>query len=285
MATFNITASKDANTRSGGGDTNYGTADIVTVKNGTYTVDRDGYFEFDLSSLSGETITSADLHLVGSSNDLETADFRIDLTATGWSETGITWNSPPSVTTSNVTTFSPPHTEGGYVDVDVTSVVAAAVASGAISFRIVAPTQQSDSHGINFASKEHANSAYHPKLIVITEGAGNADPVVDAGEDQTITLPSSATLDGDAYDADLDDLTTLWTKVSGPGTVTFGDASAVDTTASFSTDGIYVLQLAADDGNSGTDTDTVTITVNEAPPVVPVESGQRSCTLSLSISL
>ena len=38
-----------------------------------------------------------------------------------------------------------------------------------------------------------------------------------------------------------------WTRTSGPGTVTFGNAAAVDTTASFSIDGIYVLRLTADD--------------------------------------
>ena len=34
----------------------------------------------------------------------------------------------------------------------------------------------------------------------------------------------------------------------GPGTVTFGNANAVDTTASFSAAGTYVLRLTANDG-------------------------------------
>jgi hypothetical protein len=50
---------------------------------------------------------------------------------------------------------------------------------------------------------------------------------------------------------------------SGPGTVTFGDASQVDTTASFSLDGVYVLRLTATDG-TGSVFDEVTITVNPA---------------------
>jgi hypothetical protein len=48
--------------------------------------------------------------------------------------------------------------------------------------------------------------------------------------------------------------------VSGPGTVTFGNASAVDTSASFSQAGTYVLRLSADD-SALTGTDEVTITV------------------------
>ncbi len=49
----------------------------------------------------------------------------------------------------------------------------------------------------------------------------------------------------------------------GPGTVTFGNSSAVDTTASFSQVGAYVLQLDADDDELS-DSDTVEITVNSS---------------------
>ncbi len=59
-------------------------------------------------------------------------------------------------------------------------------------------------------------------------------------------------------------LTTTWSQVSGPGTVTFGDVNAVDTTASFSTNSTYVLRLTAVDGALSTSSD-VTITVNPAP--------------------
>jgi hypothetical protein len=47
--------------------------------------------------------------------------------------------------------------------------------------------------------------------------------------------------------------------------VSFGDANAVDTTASFSSAGVYVLRLTADDGQL-TASDDVTITVNATPP-------------------
>jgi hypothetical protein len=49
--------------------------------------------------------------------------------------------------------------------------------------------------------------------------------------------------------------------VSGPGPVTFGNASAVDTTASFSAEGAYVLRLTAND-SALSSSDDVTITVN-----------------------
>jgi hypothetical protein len=96
-------------------------------------------------------------------------------------------------------------------------------------------------------------------------GGGNLAPVVDAGPDQTIYLPNDATLDGSVTDDGQPDppatVTTTWTQESGPGTVTFNDASLVDTTAKFSEPGTYVLRLTADDFDL-TDFDEVTITVS-----------------------
>ena len=54
--------------------------------------------------------------------------------------------------------------------------------------------------------------------------------------------------------------TTTWTKASGPGTVTFANASATDTTATFSDPGTYVLRLTAQDGALST-SDEVTVLV------------------------
>jgi hypothetical protein len=50
-----------------------------------------------------------------------------------------------------------------------------------------------------------------------------------------------------------------WSKVSGPGTVTFGNSSSASTTATFSTAGTYVLQLTASDSVL-TATSNVTVT-------------------------
>jgi hypothetical protein len=97
----------------------------------------------------------------------------------------------------------------------------------------------------------------------------NVGPVVNAGPSQTITLPSTATLTGTVTDDGLPTppgtVTSTWSKVSGPGTVTFANASAASTTASFSQAGTYVLQLTANDGALSTSAN-VTITVNPAPP-------------------
>ncbi|GAB62920.1 hypothetical protein KSU1_C1324 [Candidatus Jettenia caeni] len=97
----------------------------------------------------------------------------------------------------------------------------------------------------------------------------NQPPTVDAGVDQSITLPDSATLDGTVTDDGLPTgtLTATWGVVSGTGTVSFGDVNAVDTTASFSEAGTYVLQLTADDGDLMT-SDAVTVVVNNSATLV-----------------
>ena len=109
------------------------------------------------------------------------------------------------------------------------------------------------------------NAGVHPggmlTFIEVNAPATNQPPTVSAGADQTVTQ-LSANLDGTVTDDGLTQpLTTTWSKISGPGTVTFGDASAVDTTASFSTAGTYVLRLSAFDGQF-TASDDVTVTVD-----------------------
>jgi hypothetical protein len=101
-------------------------------------------------------------------------------------------------------------------------------------------------------------------------GATNAPPTVSAGPDRTGTRGQPIALDGTVTDDGLpagSSVTTTWTVTSGPGTVTFGNAAAVDTSATFSAAGTYVLQLTASDGSLGAN-DTMTTTVSE--PVGPV---------------
>jgi Tol biopolymer transport system component len=90
----------------------------------------------------------------------------------------------------------------------------------------------------------------------------NTAPHVDAGADQSIPWSDVATLDAAVSDDGLPDppaaMTYTWSKVSGPGTVAFGNAQAPNTTATFSASGTYVLQVAAYDGQY-TAADTVTI--------------------------
>lgn len=110
----------------------------------------------------------------------------------------------------------------------------------------------------------------HDDLVfAVGTGTGNTAPAVNAGPDQSVTLPATASLSGSVTDDGLPNppasVTPTWSKLSGPGTVTFGNAAAVATTASFSLDGVYVLRLTASDGALST-SDDVQITVSSNPP-------------------
>ena len=98
----------------------------------------------------------------------------------------------------------------------------------------------------------------------------NQAPTVSVAAVPPVTLPAGAVLDGTVTDDGLPvPVTTAWSKFSGPGTVTFGDPNAVDTTASFSLAGTYVLHLTATDVDLGDSVAAVTVIVNPAPPNQP----------------
>jgi RHS repeat-associated protein len=142
-----------------------------------------------------------------------------------------------------------------------------------------------------YAVRDGARLALRVDMVLAHE-AGNQPPVVNAGANQTITLPAAASLAGSATDDGLPNppatLTYVWTKLSGPGTVTFGNPASAATSASFSASGAYVLSLrASDSALSGSA--NVTITVNPAaagnqPPVVNAGSNQ-TITLPSAASL
>jgi hypothetical protein len=103
----------------------------------------------------------------------------------------------------------------------------------------------------------------------------NKRPRVDAGEDQSILVGSGSSgpyvvnLHGKVEDDGLpnDNVATMWSKVSGPGTATFGDIYEPDTTVSLSMEGAYQLLLTGSDGYwSGED--EVIIVVKKDPGVV-----------------
>lgn len=92
----------------------------------------------------------------------------------------------------------------------------------------------------------------------------NQPPVVNAGSD--LVVLANASLDGTVSDDGLPDppsaIATSWSKVSGSGTVTFTNANAVDTTASFSSPGTYQLRLTADDSAVTTSDDVSVVALN-----------------------
>jgi len=110
-------------------------------------------------------------------------------------------------------------------------------------------------------------NAWDPRgPYVPPEPPGNQAPQVNAGNDLATTVGFAVQLDATVSDDGLPagPVTTTWTLDSGPAAVSFANAQSVDTTATFSTPGIYNLRLTVGDGEL-THSDLVQVTVTEAP--------------------
>jgi subtilase family serine protease len=120
---------------------------------------------------------------------------------------------------------------------------------------------------LRLTASDSSLSASSPVTITVNPTPANQPPVVNAGSNQTITLPAAASLNGTVTDDGLPSppatVTVAWSKVSGPGTVTFANPAAKVTTATFSVAGTYVLKLTASD-SALTAGANITVTVNAA---------------------
>lgn len=108
------------------------------------------------------------------------------------------------------------------------------------------------------------------RTITFTLEGSNTPPVADAGDDQTIELPTNiGTLDGTgSNDPDGTIVSYLWEKISGPAAGVIVSDTSASTVASGLEEGTYVFRLTVTDSDGATDTDTVTITVE--PEVVTI---------------
>ncbi len=124
----------------------------------------------------------------------------------------------------------------------------------------------SGTYVVRLTASDTALTGYDEATITVNPSTGNVAPTVSAGNNQSITWPTnSVTLAGTVSDDGLPNppaaTTCTWSKTSGPGTVTFGNVNAANTTATFSTIGTYVVRLTASDSNL-TNYAEATITVN-----------------------
>jgi RHS repeat-associated protein len=106
--------------------------------------------------------------------------------------------------------------------------------------------------------------------VTVTALPANMAPVVNAGPDQTVTLPNTTTLNGTVSDDGLPTagtLSTFWSQLNGPAVVTFNQPGSPVTGAVFPVPGTYTLRLTGNDSHR-VGTDDVVITINASPALV-----------------
>ena len=127
---------------------------------------------------------------------------------------------------------------------------------------------------------EAKDGRFAPELKVTYTTPLNVAPIVRAGSSMSVNLPGLAALNGSVtWDNRVNGArVTTWSKAAGPGSVTFGDASALSTTASFSAAGSDTLRLTATDGALSSFGD-VNVTVQPA-----ASAGKKSPSLTATVS-
>ncbi len=132
--------------------------------------------------------------------------------------------------------------------------------SNPTALRTTASFSALGTHVLDLMADDSERTANSQVTIEVVEPA-----TISAGPDQSVIYPQNISLDGTATPR----LTAiLWSKISGPGTVTLSNPRAIDTTASFSAPGTYVLEIRGLDPISNqllTDRMTATVSPNQAP--------------------
>lgn len=121
-----------------------------------------------------------------------------------------------------------------------------------------------------FVTDNNGATASDTVLVVVNAAIPppNQAPVARAGNDITITLPTSnTTLDG-SWSSDPDGTINSfsWSRISGPTQFTIANSSAATTGLSNLVQGTYAFRLVVTDNNGATASDTVQVIVNAAPP-------------------
>ena len=133
-----------------------------------------------------------------------------------------------------------------------------------------------DADGDRYANIEEYLNGTHPD-IPENSVLPNAPPAVNAGTNQTIVFPNAAFLLGRVNDDNRPNppnkVTTVWTQVSGRGTVSFGDFRSAETTATFSEAGTYILRLTASDGELSRADEITVVCVDNGSTGIPAFPG------------
>jgi len=167
IVTVNLGATKDTFVNEGSSGTNYGSETYLRIG---YAYVRRGLIQFDLSSLSGKTIDSAELRLYKYDNygNPEGRIYNVHRIAGSWTETSVTWNNAPGYD-SGVTASATVPNNNNWMTWDVKSGVQAFARGTYTNYGWL--IKDSDESGYSachsyFYSIEYTGTTYDPVLIV-----------------------------------------------------------------------------------------------------------------------
>ncbi len=164
--TFTLDAEADSYVYDGSSGTNYGTETIMTVKAGATNYNRRAYLRYDLSSVTGSTVTSAQLKLKVESRAGTTINDVNFVSTDGWVETSITWNNKPS-SGANLDSQSVP-AAGNWIIFDVNDQVGTELAGDdTISFMIY--ESSANKKLVDYYTRDYGTADDRPKLVIVTE--------------------------------------------------------------------------------------------------------------------
>lgn len=129
---------------------------------------------------------------------------------------------------------------------------------------------------------DNAGGIGRDTVQVTVNPAANIPPTANAGNNITITLPTnSTTLSGSGTDTDGTITAYLWTKIAGPAAGTITNATQPGTPVTGLVQGTYQFRLQVTDNAGATAADTVQVTVNPVPNILPVANAGPDVTITL----
>ncbi|MEO6637127.1 MAG: PKD domain-containing protein, partial [Ginsengibacter sp.] len=150
--------------------------------------------------------------------------------------------------------------------------------SGSSSFAITNPAKASTTvtglkqgvYKFELQVTDNAGATAVDTMQVLVNPAPNIPPVANAGPDQVITLPVNiVSLAGSGGDVDGTIISYSWTKIFGPTSFTFVNATSPVTDVFGLVTGVYLVELTVTDNNGATAKDTMRITVDPVPNIAP----------------
>jgi hypothetical protein len=120
-------------------------------------------------------------------------------------------------------------------------------------------------------------------VVITVLALPNTGPIAVAGNNQSLTLPtSSTTVDGSGSSDDVLVTQYVWSQISGPIAALIANSGNASTGISgMTTAGTYVFRLTVYDVSGLTDTDDLTITVNGSANNAPVADAGANQTITL----